>query len=369
MSPAPILVLPPIKWEFSQEKKIQTQITKLGDGYGLMSIVPNSARITTEIVIPNLSTANKNEIVSLFKAYGGITRFRWRPLETLTYKEYICDKWSVIQQGTYLWQISATFAEQKTDGTDTDAQAYITAVEAADGAALEEGVKTAINNFVVGCKADGIWNAIKASCILAGARTLAGALVPLRGTAPTNFNFVSGDYNRKTGLKGNGSNKNLLSNYTLLASNSSNSHASVYPTESLSLNSEYIGGSGSGGNSNGLTSVYVWFSFAGVYYGSWNENNYLGPAVTVNALLGISRSSAVQFVARGGKSQSTIVQALVVSPVNHGIRVFTRNVNGTAANFATSARIAFYSIGESLDLALLDARVTTLIDAYSTAIV
>jgi hypothetical protein len=73
---------------------------------------------------------------------------------------------------------------------DTDAQAYITAVETADGAALEAGVKTAINNFVVGCKADGIWSAIKASCILAGARTLTGALIPLAGTAPTNFDFA-----------------------------------------------------------------------------------------------------------------------------------------------------------------------------------
>jgi len=69
------------------------------------------------------------------------------------------------------------------------AGAYIAAVEAADGQALESGVKTAITNFVAGCRADGIWNAIKASCILAGARTLSGALVPLVGTAPTNFNF------------------------------------------------------------------------------------------------------------------------------------------------------------------------------------
>jgi hypothetical protein len=36
---------------------------------------------------------------------------------------------------------------------DVNAAAYI----AADGAALEAGVKTAINTFVVGCKADGIW--------------------------------------------------------------------------------------------------------------------------------------------------------------------------------------------------------------------
>jgi hypothetical protein len=32
------------------------------------------------------------------------------------------------------------------------------------------------------------------------------------------------------------------------------------------------------------------------------------------------------------------------------------------------ARLAFYSIGESLDLALLDARVTDLINAFAAAI-
>ena len=64
---------------------------------------------------------------------------------------------------------------------DTDAAAYITAVETADGQALETAVADAINAFVVGCKADGIWDAIKASCIMAGARTLNGALVPLVG--------------------------------------------------------------------------------------------------------------------------------------------------------------------------------------------
>jgi hypothetical protein len=34
----------------------------------------------------------------------------------------------------------------------------------------------------------------------------------------------------------------------------------------------------------------------------------------------------------------------------------------------TSSRFAFYSIGESLDLAKLDARVTDLINAFDTAI-
>jgi hypothetical protein len=41
--------------------------------------------------------------------------------------------------------------------------------------------------------------------------------------------------------------------------------------------------------------------------------------------------------------------------------------NGSTGAF-TSARLAFYSIGESLDLALLDARVTDLINAFAAAI-
>jgi hypothetical protein len=36
--------------------------------------------------------------------------------------------------------------------------------------------------------------------------------------------------------------------------------------------------------------------------------------------------------------------------------------------FFSNARLAFYSIGESLDLALLDTRITTLINAFAAAI-
>jgi hypothetical protein len=88
---------------------------------------------------------------------------------------------------------------------DEDAGNYIQAVETADAQALEPATRKAINNFVIGCKQDGIWTAIKASCILAGARTLDGALVPLAGTAPPTCNFVDADYNRKTGVGGESS--------------------------------------------------------------------------------------------------------------------------------------------------------------------
>ena len=59
---------------------------------------------------------------------------------------------------------------------DADVVAYVVAVESADGNRLEDGVISAFDSFITGCKSDGIWTALKASCILAGARTLSGAL-------------------------------------------------------------------------------------------------------------------------------------------------------------------------------------------------
>jgi hypothetical protein len=82
------------------------------------------------------------------------------------------------------------------------ASAYIAAVEAADGASLESNVKTAIYNFVNGCMSDNIWSAIQNCCIMAGARTLAGALVPLKGIAPTNSGLST--YSRVLGPIGGG---------------------------------------------------------------------------------------------------------------------------------------------------------------------
>ena len=248
---------------------------------------------------------------------------------------------------------------------DTDAQAYITAVEAADAQSLEVGVKTAINAFVIGCKADGIWTAIKASCILAGARTLAGALVPLVGTAPTNVGpFVSGDYNRKTGLVGNGSTKYLNSNYAMSNALVSNNHLAWWTGSAPTINGEIAGVLTA--VANGYVGCYRESGVA--YYANWNSNNYAGPALASSTMGGVSRSISASFTARSNNTSAAITQAVVASPSpSLTPYIFCRNVNGSPAIY-TNARLAFYSIGESLDLALLDARVSALISAYSAAI-
>ena len=64
--------------------------------------------------------------------------------------------------------------------TDADALDYLSRLATADGAGVETGVAVAVDAFFRGLKATpGLFEAIKASCILAGARTLAGALVPV----------------------------------------------------------------------------------------------------------------------------------------------------------------------------------------------
>jgi hypothetical protein len=242
---------------------------------------------------------------------------------------------------------------------DPDAAAYITAVEAADTAAgspggLEERTKIAIDNFVLGCKADGIWTAIKASCILAGARTLNGALVPLVGTAPTNVGpFVSGDYNRKTGLVGDGSTKYLDSNRASNAEAQDSIHLLVYAHTIPTTGAALIGVGNNGSNSCHLASTLV-----------RNRNNISTAITATPGCIGTSRSSSTGFNIRNNNSNTVVTQASSAADSQNHF-VFSRNSLGP--NQTSNARIAFYSIGESLDLALLDARVTDLINAIGAA--
>jgi hypothetical protein len=245
---------------------------------------------------------------------------------------------------------------------DADAQAYVNAVEVADGQRIEDPVRFAINNFVIGCKADGIWTAIKASCILAGARTLAGALVPLVGTAPTNNGFIGigTDYNRKTGLAGDGSTKYLAANYTYPAGLQNNCHAAVWESGS-STTGAYLGAVDDNNSGSFISAVNKSsrhynsgaFSFAPATFGT-------------TGFQGIARSSGLSYQYRsavGGTQTATISSTAITFP---SFSVFRRNKT-TPDNYC-SARLAFYSIGESLDLALMDARVTDLINAFGAVI-
>jgi hypothetical protein len=247
---------------------------------------------------------------------------------------------------------------------DPDAQAYIAAVEAADTQALEPAVRAAINDFVVGCKADGIWNAIKASCILAGARTLTGALVPLAGVAPTNVGglFVSGDYDRKTGLMGDGSTKYLNSNRNNNADPQNSNHNAVYASSIGSSNGVFIASNGDGAFAG--TNLLAGGTGQVVFTRCRSASGSSQASLPVVGFIGMSRSQSASYVVRNNASNNTVN---VNSDGLESQNVFIFRRNAGSALYAMH-RIAFYSIGESLDLALLDARVTALINAFDAAI-
>jgi hypothetical protein len=236
---------------------------------------------------------------------------------------------------------------------DADAVAYIAAVEAADGQALETATRMAINSFVKGCKNDGIWTAIKASCILAGARTLTGALIPLAGTAPTNFNFVDGDYNRKTGLVGDGSTKYLNSNRNNNADPQDSNHNAVY-VSTAGANAILIGTADAGNGMNTLGGG-----------GGTTRNRSLTASAAFTPVVGfngINRNSSGSYNRKSAQTTGTVSIASQV-PINANVFILQ-------SHFSTygNSRLAFYSIGESLNLALLDTRVTDLINAFAAAI-
>jgi len=247
---------------------------------------------------------------------------------------------------------------------DADAQDYINRVIAADVAAgntsgLEVGVQDAINDFFVGCKADGIFSALKASCILAGARTLDGALVPLVGAAPTNNFFGDADYDRETGLVGDGSTKYLDSNRLDSDDPLDNFHCSTYlttaePTSNVVM---YMGLSGRLQHGSNATNAFFASKTTGF-------SNATGSGKPVN-FYGQQRSSLTTETARVNGNTYTVN---TTAQVNNANPIFVFKFSQNPTPYHPSARLAFYSIGESLDLAALDTRVSNLITAIGAAI-
>lgn len=239
---------------------------------------------------------------------------------------------------------------------------YIAAVEAADGQSLEAGVVTALEDFIIGLHQDNIWPALKASCILAGARTLDGALVPLVGTAPTNNNFVSADYDRETGLKGNGTTKYLNSNRSENADPQDNVHLSVNVTQ-------HVGGSNRciiGAYSSALSPIRLTEIIDNYGVRSRSLSLYTIANSGIATFAAMSRNNSANFESRFfGSNATTTSTSLTPSSLNY--LIFGRNVNGSLS-IPISHRLSYYSIGEALDLAALDTRVSTLMTDLAAAI-
>ena len=235
--------------------------------------------------------------------------------------------------------------------------AYVQAVEAADGnIQLENAVLAAMVTFANYRIPLG-----GACCLMAGARTLAGALVPMVGAAPDPVNFVTGDYDRVTGLAGDGIGKYLDSNRAGNADAQNNVHIGVFVTTADPSGTKlYMGGSSAnGGFSLGVTSGFVFTRNQSSAF------NISGTTSTATGLLASARSEGASYGTRFGSNTAT-VSITSQGPAPATINVFTQDA--TPFTFISGARLSMYSIGPNVDLTAMDTAITTAMDAIDRAI-
>lgn len=138
----------------------------------------------------------------------------------------------------------------KTNSIDPDAQAYFDEV-VINGGTIGDTAKAAINTFVVGCKADGIWSLLVDIGPLCG-DDLPAALTKLKWLSGANSfyvntNFVSGDYSQATGLTGNGSSKRLAVGFLASDLTTNSTGLGVYVSSSANATANGHGARVTGG--------------------------------------------------------------------------------------------------------------------------
>jgi hypothetical protein len=250
-------------------------------------------------------------------------------------------------------------------------QDYLDRVTAADVAAgntlgLERGVTDAFNVVLQDLVADTILgvsgNVIaqapsisKAMSFLCGARTLSGCLVPVVGPAPTNFNFTEPRYNRKTGLLGNAASMYLDSNRNNTAEPQNDKSLAIYTTQAGNGQRVLLGGNAGTWLARDDIAIYARLNVS--------TSIAISTANSVIGFMGASRSSATAMSVRfngASSSWSSTSDSLHSTPLN-----LFRRPDGT--QYAND-RVSFYHIGRSLDLAILDSRITALMNALASAI-
>jgi hypothetical protein len=250
--------------------------------------------------------------------------------------------------------------------TDADALDYLDRMAAADGASVEVGVATAVDAFFRDSKAAGVFSSLKACCILAGARTLAGALVPVVGDAPTNVadGFVEGDYSRTAGLTGDGATTYLDSGRAYADDPQNSNHIAAYLSSvDAAANENYAG---AGDTTVAFTRLGYFSSLLRYGVRTLQLN---GPATLVTGFMAAGRSDGSDVSLRyNGASTTTSAASVSTSGVDVNYTVFVTNYENAGLLGYSASTIAFYSFGEALNLEALDTAVTNLITAIGEAL-
>jgi hypothetical protein len=255
----------------------------------------------------------------------------------------------------------------------TFAANYIARLEAADGQALETKYRDAIATLFadlaatpspVGGRSNLDSLAGGVAILLAGPRTLAGAMVPMLASmpTPTPVNHVIGDISRTLGIAADGTTKYITLNWGLDANPQNDQSMGVYLT-SLPTSGSPRGLIGGGPPAQtGATRIAEDSTTA-------RSAALRSRSATVNSvvsgialgLVGISRHASDNFVFRGNGSSSTLTRTSE-TPASRGCFVGALDT-GSATNFSDQ-RTAFAFAGLAVGLADIDG----ILDTYIAAI-
>ncbi len=246
---------------------------------------------------------------------------------------------------------------------DPAAAAYIAAVEQADTQALEPLVRKAYDDFFRGIRADGIL-AKMGVMRLPGARTLTGHLINAvnPATSYSSFVFSSGDYNRVTGLLGNGTDKYLDCNRSNNADPQDDQSMWAYQT-AIGTSASIRNIIGAGVTAAGTTRISHGTTVANLLTRNRSATQTTTAGYNVAGFIGMSRSGSSGYQLRGNNAEITIsVASDGVSSLNNF--EYCRNGSDGFSDHRASAS----GIGASISLSAMQTRIENLVAAIAAAI-
>ena len=236
-----------------------------------------------------------------------------------------------------------------------EAANYFDRLEAA-GDTTYTTYKQPLANYIDGLVTLGgaYWDTMESACSYVGV-AIQGITVPLReGMAvPTQNNFVAGDLDVLTGLKGDGSTKNISTGVKESSVGFNDISMSVYVTEAYNVYSLCISGS-AGGNRTGLL-VRAYAGGSTVWNRSGTSSNFTAQAAP--EFYGTSRDNGSDYDLQNGSTLTTTSLLTSGAPAGGTVCVFS----AAGGNGKTPNRIATYHYGPALDLATLRSLQDTLI--------
>ncbi|HTE49104.1 MAG TPA: hypothetical protein VK675_04310, partial [Candidatus Paceibacterota bacterium] len=236
-----------------------------------------------------------------------------------------------------------------TTAFDADVLDWIARVQGQGSDVTVAGTKVAVNNFVAGLKADGVWSKIVRMNIYAG-DGLNALKAPLKNGGPSATdvlnNFVSGDYNQSTGLTGTLSGSKYLNpgiSYDSPLMGDSDIHISLYvrtaPDSGITMQGYGPPAAGLYVSTSGTTAFWTNSNVSGI---SFADTNGIG------FYIGSRSSSTSSVLYKNGVSQASTTSAGGSRP-GFPMYLYCQYYTGFGGPNATTGRtMEMYSFGTGL---------------------